>query len=31
MIVHLGLVLAAGIFIPVAMAEWFRHVAKLLG
>jgi len=29
--VHLGLVLAAGIFIPVALATWFQHVAKLLG
>ena len=31
MILHLGLVLAAGIFIPVVLAEWFQHVAKLLG
>jgi len=31
MIVHLGLVLAAGIFIPVVLATWFQHVAKLLG
>jgi hydrogenase-4 component F len=31
MLLHLGVVLAAGIFIPVALAQWFQHVAKLLG
>ena len=28
---HLGLVLAAGIYLPPAMVEWFRNVAALLG
>ncbi|MFO1352304.1 MAG: hydrogenase 4 subunit F [Gammaproteobacteria bacterium] len=28
---HLGLVLAAGIYLPAPLVEWFQHVAKLLG
>jgi hydrogenase-4 component F len=28
---HLALVLAAGIFFPALITEWFRHVARLLG
>ena len=28
---HLGLVLAAGIFLPPALVSWFRYVAGLLG
>jgi hydrogenase-4 component F len=31
MFAHLGLVLAAGIFLPPALVAWFRHVAGLLG
>jgi hydrogenase-4 component F len=30
-LVHLALVLAAGIFIPSQLASWFQHAAKLLG
>jgi hydrogenase-4 component F len=28
---HLGIVLAAGFYLPPALVEWFQHVAKLLG
>jgi hydrogenase-4 component F len=28
---HLGLVLAAGFYLPAALVEWFQHVAMLLG
>src|SRR6266849_629511 len=28
---HLALVLAAGLFLPAALVEWFQHVAGLLG
>jgi hydrogenase-4 component F len=31
MIVHFGLVLAAGIFLPSTLVSWFRHVAEILG
>jgi hydrogenase-4 component F len=31
MFAHLGLVLAAGIFLPPALVAWFQHVAGLLG
>ncbi|HUN99637.1 MAG TPA: proton-conducting transporter membrane subunit, partial [Bradyrhizobium sp.] len=31
MIVHFGLVLAAGIFLPSMLVAWFRHVADILG
>ncbi len=31
MYAHLGLVLAAGVFLPPAMVAWFRYVAGLLG
>jgi len=31
MIGHLGLVLAAGIYLPPPLAAWFQHVAALLG
>ena len=31
MFAHLGLVLAAGIFLPPALVAWFQHVASLLG
>ena len=31
MFAHLGLVVAAGIFLPPALVSWFRHVAGLLG
>lgn len=31
MLVHLALVLAAGIHLPGALVAWFRHVAQLLG
>jgi len=30
MFTHLGLVLAAGIFLPSALVAWFQHVAELL-
>jgi hydrogenase-4 component F len=30
-IAHLSLVLAAGIWLPPALARWFQHVAALLG
>ena len=30
MFTHLGLVLAAGIFLPPALVAWFQHVAELL-
>lgn len=30
-IVHFGLVLAAGIFLPKPIVEWFQHVAQMLG
>jgi hydrogenase-4 component F len=30
MFMHLGLVLAAGIFLPPALVTWFQHVAELL-
>jgi hydrogenase-4 component F len=28
---HLGLVLAAGVYLPGAVVEWFQHVAEILG
>jgi len=31
MLLHLGLVLMIGIFIPGPMVGWFQHVARLLG
>jgi hydrogenase-4 component F len=31
MFVHLGLVFAAGIYLPEPLVDWFRHVAGLLG
>ncbi len=31
MVVHFGLVLVAGIFLPPTLVAWFRHVAELLG
>jgi len=31
MILHLAIVLGAGIFLPAAVAAWFQHVAHLLG
>ncbi len=31
MIVHFGLVLIAGIFLPPTLVTWFRHVADILG
>jgi hydrogenase-4 component F len=30
-VLHLGIVLAAGIFLPGPMVQWFQHVARLLG
>jgi hydrogenase-4 component F len=30
-IVHLSLVLVAGVYIPAPVVEWFQHVASLLG
>ena len=30
MFTHLGLVLAAGIFLPAPLVSWFQHVAELL-
>jgi hydrogenase-4 component F len=29
--VHLGLVLAAGVYLPGPIVEWFQHVARILG
>jgi len=31
MVVHLGLVLAAGLYFPPLLTEWFQHVARMLG
>lgn len=31
MLLHFGLVLMAGIFLPGPLVEWFRHVAEMLG
>jgi hydrogenase-4 component F len=31
MFTHLGLVVAAGIFLPPLLVSWFQHVAELLG
>jgi len=31
MFAHLGLVLAAGLFLPALLVAWFQHVARLLG
>ena len=31
MFAHLGLVLVAGIYIPLPAVQWFQHVARLLG
>jgi hydrogenase-4 component F len=31
MILHFGLVLTAGIFLPPMLVAWFRHVADILG
>ncbi len=30
-VIHLGLVLAAGIYLPHPVVEWFQHVAQILG
>jgi hydrogenase-4 component F len=30
-VAHLALVLAAGIWLPPILVEWFRHVAEQLG
>jgi hydrogenase-4 component F len=30
-LIHLGLVLAAGIYLPGAVVDWFQHVAQILG
>ncbi len=30
-VLHLGLVLAAGVFLPGPLVSWFQHVARLLG
>jgi hydrogenase-4 component F len=30
-VLHFGLVLVAGIFLPQRLVEWFQHVARLLG
>jgi hydrogenase-4 component F len=30
-VIHLGLVFAAGIYLPRAVVEWFQHVAQILG
>jgi len=30
-VIHLGLVLAAGIYLPRTLVEWFQHVAQILG
>jgi hydrogenase-4 component F len=30
-LIHLGLVLAAGIYLPGPVVEWFQHVARILG
>ncbi len=31
LVVHLALVLAAGLYLPAPLVAWFQHVAKLLG
>jgi hydrogenase-4 component F len=31
MYAHLALVLAAGIYLPPPLVDWFRHVARILG
>jgi hydrogenase-4 component F len=31
MLLHLSIVLAAGLFLPGAVVEWFQHVARMLG
>ncbi|MDR3513597.1 MAG: hydrogenase 4 subunit F [Caulobacteraceae bacterium] len=31
MVAHLGLVLAAGLYFPPLLTEWFQHVARMLG
>lgn len=31
MIVHFGLVLTAGIFLPPVLVSWFQHIARILG
>ena len=31
MALHLGLVAIAGIYLPIAVVAWFRHVASQLG
>jgi hydrogenase-4 component F len=31
MYAHLALVMVAGLFLPMPMVAWFRHVALLLG
>ncbi len=31
MLLHLGLVLGAGIYLPPPLVAWFRHIAELLG
>jgi len=31
MVLHLGLVLVAGVYVPAPIVSWFQHVARLLG
>ena len=31
MLLHLSIVLVAGIFLPTAVVDWFQHVARMLG
>jgi hydrogenase-4 component F len=31
MVLHLGLVLCAGVYLPASLVAWFQAVAKLLG
>ncbi|MGQ0683987.1 hydrogenase 4 subunit F [Bradyrhizobium sp.] len=31
MVVHFGLVLIAGVYLPATLVNWFRHVAEILG
>jgi hydrogenase-4 component F len=31
MVVHMTLVLVAGIYLPGPLVAWFQHVARLLG
>jgi hypothetical protein len=31
MVVHFGLVLIAGVYLPATLVAWFRNVADILG